>query len=136
MRGSIQSYRKVSLESQLADASPHKITQMLFNGALERIAQSKAAMEQHDIAQKGLLIGKAIGIIQGLKSSLVMDDGGDIAANLGQLYDFMLRRITEANINNDPQALDDVSAILREIKEAWDAIPADKHYITANKEPA
>ncbi|MFQ6370315.1 flagellar export chaperone FliS [Shewanella sp. YIC-542] len=134
MRGSIQSYRKVSLESQLADASPHKITQMLFNGALERIAQSKAAMEQRNYAQKGILIGKAIGIIQGLNNSLVMEEGGDIAANLRQLYDFMLRRITEANINNDVQALDDVSSLLREIKEAWDAIPAEQHYLTGNQE--
>ncbi|QSX32728.1 flagellar export chaperone FliS [Shewanella avicenniae] len=131
MRGSIQSYRKVSLESQIADASPHKITQMLFSGALDRIAQSKSAMEQRDIATKGLLIGKAIGIIQGLKGTLVMDAGGDIAANLANLYDFMVQRLTEANINNDPAALDDVSGLLREIKEAWDAIPPEMHNVTS-----
>ncbi|MCH1920589.1 flagellar export chaperone FliS [Shewanella sp. A3A] len=134
MRGSLQSYRKVSLDSQIADASPHKITQMLFSGALERIAQSKIAMERRDIAQKGLLIGKAIGIVQGLKSSLVMDAGGDIATNLANLYDYMVRRMTEANINNDPEALDDVATLLREIKEAWDAIPAEEHHLTSSKD--
>ena len=131
MRGSLQSYRKVSLESQIADASPHKITQMLFSGALERIAQAKMSMERKDIAQKGLLIGKAIGIIQGLKSTLVMEAGGDVAANLANLYDYMLRHLTEANINNDPQALEDVASLLREIKEAWDAIPVDQHHLTS-----
>lgn len=131
MRGSLQSYRKVSLESQIADASPHKITQMLFSGALERIAQAKMSMERNDIAQKGLLIGKAIGIIQGLKGTLVMDAGGDVAANLANLYDYMLRHLTEANINNDPQALEDVASLLREIKEAWDAIPVEQHNLTS-----
>ncbi|MCU7961533.1 flagellar export chaperone FliS [Shewanella sp. SW32] len=134
MRGSLQSYRKVSLESQIADASPHRITQMLFNGALERIAQSKIAMEQGDIANKGLLIGKAIGIILGLKNTLVMDAGGDIATNLANLYDFMVQRLTDANVQNDPVALDDVAGLLREIKEAWDAIPADKHNLSSHTE--
>lgn len=134
MRGSLQSYRKVSLESQIADASPHRITQMLFNGALERIAQSKIAMAQSDIANKGLLISKAIGIILGLKNTLVMDAGGDIATNLANLYDFMVQRLTYANVQNDPEALDDVAGLLREIKEAWDAIPADKHNISSHSE--
>ncbi|MDF0532970.1 flagellar export chaperone FliS [Shewanella sp. A32] len=136
MRGSLQSYRKVSLESEIAVASPHRVIQLMFNGALERLAQGRFAIEQNNLEAKGLYINKAIGIITGLKNSLNMDAGGDIAGNLDRLYDFSLRKISEANINNDPQALDDVSAILREIKEAWDAIPADKHYITANKEPA
>ncbi|QUN06850.1 flagellar export chaperone FliS [Shewanella yunxiaonensis] len=136
MRSSLQSYRKVSLESEIAVASPHRIIQLMFNGALERLAQCRYAIEQNNLEAKALYISKSVGIITGLKSSLNMEAGGDIAGNLDRLYDFSLRKITEANINNDPQALDDVSAILREIKEAWDAIPADKHYITANKEPA
>ncbi|MCL1073944.1 flagellar export chaperone FliS [Shewanella dokdonensis] len=136
MRGSLQSYRKVSLESEIAVASPHRIVQLMFNGALERLAQSRFAIEQHNLAAKGVYINKAIGIITGLKNSLNMEAGGEIAANLDRLYDFAIRRITEANVNNDPVALDDVTAIIREIKEAWDAIPADKHYLTANKEHA
>ncbi|BCV66046.1 flagellar protein FliS [Shewanella carassii] len=104
----------------------------MFNGALERIAQSRYAIEQGDQAAKGVYISKAVGIITGLSSSLNMDAGGEIAKNLNSLYDFMLRRISEANLNNDVQALDDVAVILRDIKEAWDAIPADKHHISAH----
>ncbi|MGI2853472.1 flagellar export chaperone FliS [Shewanella algae] len=132
MRGSLKSYRKVSLESEISVASPHRIIQLMFNGALERIAQSRYAIEQGDQAAKGVYISKAVGIITGLSSSLNMDDGGEIAKNLNSLYDFMLRRISEANLNNDVQALDDVAVILRDIKEAWDAIPADKHHISAH----
>ncbi|TVL51564.1 flagellar export chaperone FliS [Shewanella algae] len=134
MRGSLKSYRKVSLENEISVASPHRIVQLMFNGALERIAQSRYAIEQGDQSAKGIFINKAIGIITGLSNSLNMEDGGEIATNLSNLYDFMLRRITEANLNNDVQALDDVAAVLRDIKEAWDAIPADKHHLTAHEE--
>ncbi|MCK7630291.1 flagellar export chaperone FliS [Shewanella sp. JNE10-2] len=134
MRGSMQSYRKVSVESDLSVASPHRIIQMLFAGALERLAQAKCAIEQGDIAQRGLLMGKAIGIVSGLNGSLNMDAEGDVANNLTRLYDYMLRRMSEANINNDAQAIDEVVAILKTLKEGWDAIPADKHNMSSHSD--
>jgi flagellar secretion chaperone FliS len=134
MRGSLQSYRKISLESEIAVASPHRIIQMMFAGLLERLAQSRYAIEQNDFANKGLFIGKVLGIIAGLNSCLNMESEGNVAYNLSDLYDFMLRRISEANLNNDVQAIDDVSDIVRTLKESWDAIPADKHNISAHSE--
>lgn len=134
MRGSLQSYRKVSLESEISVASPHRIIQLMFAGALQRLAQARYAIEQNDLANKGIYIGKAIGIVTGLNNSLNMDEGGQIANNLSELYDFMLRKISEANINNDVKAIDDVCDILRTIKEGWDAIPSDKHNISAHTE--
>ncbi|QFU23495.1 flagellar export chaperone FliS [Shewanella eurypsychrophilus] len=134
MRKSLQSYRKVSLENEISVASPHRVIQMMFEGALQRIAQSRYAIENGDIGNKGIFIGKAIGLITGLNSSLNMDAGGEIAGNLSNLYDFMLRRISEANINNDIQALDDVSDILKIIKEGWDAIPEEDHHTVSHTE--
>ncbi|AQS38905.1 flagellar biosynthetic protein FliS [Shewanella psychrophila] len=134
MRRSLQSYRKVSLDNEIAVASPHRIIQMMFEGALQRIAQSRYAIGNNDLATKGLNIGKAIGIINGLNSSLNMDAGGEMIGNVSALYDFMLRRLSEANINNDIQALDDVSEILRTIKEGWDAIPVEQHHIVSHTE--
>lgn len=134
MRGSMQSYRKVSVESDLSVASPHRVIQMLFAGALERLAQAKCAIEQGDIAKRGLLMGKAIGIVSGLNGSLNMDAEGDVANNLTRLYDYMLRRMSEANINNDAQAIDEVVAILKTLKEGWDAIPADKHNMSSHSD--
>ncbi|NKF50215.1 flagellar export chaperone FliS [Shewanella sp. WXL01] len=131
MRGSLQSYRKVSLESEIAVASPHRIIQMMFSGALERLAQARFAIERNDIENKGIFIGKAIGLINGLNNSLNMDEGGDIPVNLSRLYDFMLIKLSEANINNDVKAIDDVSEILRTIKEGWDAIPNDEHHMSS-----
>ncbi|GGI67587.1 flagellar export chaperone FliS [Shewanella gelidii] len=131
MRGSLQSYRKVSLESEIAVASPHRLVQMMFEGALRRIAEAKYSIQQKDYAQKGEAIGKAIGIVAGLNGSLDMDAGAEISSNLNALYDFMLRRLSEANLNNDAEALDEVSGLLRTIKEGWDAIPAEHHQLTS-----
>ena len=134
MRGSLQSYRKVSLDSEITVASPHRIIQLMFAGALQRLAQARYAMEQNELVNKGVYIGKAVSIIIGLQNSLNMDAGGQIAKNLSDLYDFMLRKITEANLNNDVKAIDDVCEVLRTINEGWDAIPADKHNISAHSE--
>jgi flagellar protein FliS len=134
MRGSMQTYRKVSVDSNLAVASPHRIIQMLFAGALERLAQAKFAIVQGDIEKRGIFMSKAIGIVAGLNSSLNMDAEGDVAGNLNHLYDYMLRRMSEANINSDTVAIDEVATLLKTLKEAWDAIPQDKHHISANAE--
>ncbi|MGL6258080.1 flagellar export chaperone FliS [Vibrio sp. WXL103] len=131
MRGSLQAYKKVSVDSQLSAASPHKVVQMLMAGAIERLIQGKAAMMQGNIAMKGERLGKALDIVISLRSCLSMEDGGDIARNLDQLYEFMISQISSANIANDPQPLDDVVEILREIKSAWDQIPHQYHNLTA-----
>jgi len=131
MRGSLQAYKKVSVDSQLSAASPHKIIQMLMAGAIERLIQGKAAMQQGNIAVKGERLGKGLDIIISLRTCLSMDDGGDIAKNLDQLYEFMITQITIANQKNDPQPIDDVIEIIREIKSAWDQIPPEFHNLTA-----
>ena len=131
MRRSLQSYRKVSVESGIAVASPHRIIQMLFSGALERLAQARCAIAQGEQVKKGEAIGKAISIVAGLNSSLHMEAEGDVANNLNALYDFMLQQMSLANINNDIQAIDDVMDILRMIKEGWEGIPAEHHQLSS-----
>ena len=131
MRGSLQAYKKVSVDSQLSAASPHKIIQMLMAGAIERLIQGKAAMQQGNIATKGERLGKALDIVIALRSCLSMDDGGDIAKNLDQLYEFMITQITVANQSNEPKPIDDVVDVIREIKSAWDQIPAEFHNLTS-----
>ena len=133
MRGSLQAYKKVSIDSQLSAASPHKVIQMLMAGAIERLIQGKAAMQQGNTAVKGERLGKALDIVISLRTCLSMDDGGDIASNLDSLYDFMIRQISYANQNNESQPIDDVVEMLREIKSAWDQIPAEFHNLTADQ---
>ncbi|KEY91535.1 flagellar protein [Candidatus Photodesmus blepharus] len=130
MRGSLQVYKKVSIDSQLTLASPHKVVQMLMAGSIERLIQGKTAMQQGNISVKGECLGKALDIIISLRSCLSMDDGGDVAKNLDQLYEFMITQISTANNKNTPKPIDDVIEIIREIKSAWDQIPRKYHNLT------
>lgn len=120
----MQQYQAVNTQAQAAAADPHRLIQMLMEGGLTRLAQARGAMERGQTALKGELIGKAIGIIGGLRQGLDLEKGGDIALNLDSLYDYMTRRLMDANVKNDPAILEEVSGLLREVKEGWDAIAA------------
>jgi flagellar protein FliS len=95
---------------------------MLIDGAVERVTQARGALERGQTARKGERIGKAIGIVDSLRASLNQERGGQIAANLASLYDYMLRRLLQANLNDDDGALEEVQRLLREIKSGWDGI--------------
>jgi flagellar protein FliS len=95
---------------------------MLFEGALERLASAKGHLQRNEIASKGEQIGKAINIIGGLHDSLNLEAGGELARNLDVLYDYMQRRLLQANQKSDPAVLDEVAGLLRELKAGWDAI--------------
>lgn len=122
MHNQAQAYSSMQTETKVADASPHRLIQLLFEGALERIAQAKGAMRQKQWARKGELIGKAVAIVGGLQGSLVDAGDGDLTSNLDNLYDYMIRRLTQANLKNDESLLDEVASLIIEIKGAWDQI--------------
>ncbi|MEK1904960.1 MAG: flagellar export chaperone FliS [Pseudomonas sp.] len=118
----LRQYQTVNTQAQLADASPHRLIQMLMEGGLSRLAQAKGAMLHGQIGVKGELIGKAIAIIGGLREGLDQKQGGEIASNLDSLYEYMVSRLSEANMNNDAVLLDEVADLLRNVKSGWDAI--------------
>lgn len=118
----IQSYSNVKVQSSVDQASPYRLIQMLFEGALERIAQAKGAMQQNQIAKKGELIGKAVNIVGGLQGSLNDNEGGSLAANLDALYDYIIRRLVQANHENNVEYLDECAQLIGEVKSGWDAI--------------
>ncbi|MDG9924787.1 MULTISPECIES: flagellar export chaperone FliS [unclassified Pseudomonas] len=118
----LRQYQTVNTQAQVSDASPHRLIQMLMEGGLSRLAQAKGAMMHGQHAAKGELISKAIGIIGGLRESLDLKQGGEIAANLDRLYEYMVSRLVEANIGNDVAIIDEVAELLRNVKSGWDAI--------------
>ncbi|WP_296275806.1 flagellar export chaperone FliS [Pseudomonas sp. UBA7530] len=118
----LKQYQTVNNQAQAAEASPHRLIQMLMEGGLSRIAQARGAMEREQTALKGELIGKSIAIIAGLRESLDHRQGGELAGNLDSLYEYMIARLTEANVSNEPELLEEVSMLLRNIKQGWDAI--------------
>jgi flagellar secretion chaperone FliS len=130
VRNALDQYSRNAVQTGVEAASPHRLTQMLMEGALDKIAAAKGNMERGSIQAKGDQIGSAISILEGLRTSLDMEKGGEIAQNLDDLYTYMERRLFESHKNNDLAILDEVSDLLRQIKEAWDAIanhPAAKH---------
>jgi flagellar protein FliS len=118
----LKQYQTVNTQAQAMEASPHRLIQMLMEGGLTRLAQARGAMERDQTALKGELIGKAIGIIGGLREGLDLQQGGEVAANLDSLYEYMVARLLEANLKNEAAPLDEVVGLLRNVKSGWDAI--------------
>ncbi|NEX23512.1 flagellar export chaperone FliS [Thiorhodococcus mannitoliphagus] len=123
MRKEINQYRQAGHLAEAAVADPHRLIQMLYEGALERIAVARGAMVNGNPRIKGEQLGKAISIIEALADMLDQDKGGELASNLAALYEYMSRRLLQGSMRNDPEALTEVSRLLREIKSGWDAVP-------------
>lgn len=118
----LQQYQRVNTQTSITDADPHRLIQLLINGALERINMAKAQMQANNIEGKGRLITKTIDIVSGLQGYLDLEKGQELAARLDALYDYMIRTLVAANARNDVEKLDEVASLLRQIKEAWDGI--------------
>ena len=114
-------------ESALTDATPHKLIGMLFDGALENIAKATGAITSGDVAAKGEAIGKAMTIVDNLRAMLDSERGGEISANLEQIYVYICRRLLQATSEGDPALLKEVAGLLREVKSGWDSIPPELH---------
>jgi flagellar protein FliS len=124
-RSGVAQYGKVAAESEVAYASPHRLVQMLMEGALEKVATAKGCIERNDLAGKSQQITWAMSIINGLRASLDMESGGAIAVNLDDLYNYMTRRLIDASVQNDAAALAEVIDLMLEIKGAWDVMPEE-----------
>lgn len=118
----VKQYQQTNLHSGIMDASPHRLIQMLLEGALTRILTAKGFMKQANIAKKGEAISNAMSIVDGLRSSLDMEKGGEISSNLDALYEYINTVLLQANITNDINLLNEAGKLLSEIKIGWDGI--------------
>ncbi|MGV6852832.1 MAG: flagellar export chaperone FliS [bacterium] len=121
-RSALNEYNTVNLQGGIIDADPHRLIQMLYEGALTKLANAQAAMRTHKTADKGEAISSAILIIEGLNGLLDHDVGGDIATNLSALYGYMTRTLVDANVHDDMQKLEEVAGLIKEVKAGWDEI--------------
>jgi flagellar protein FliS len=124
-------YRSIRSHGLVADASPARLVQISFEGILSHLAIAQGCMRRikdnlplADVIAKGGAIGKAVRLIGHLNDSLDMERGGQIAANLRNLYLYMLERLTVANSTNNTQVVGEVADLLRKIKSSWDKIVA------------
>lgn len=130
----LQQYQRVNTQTSITDADPHRLIQLLINGALERINMAKAQMQANNIEAKGRLISKTIDIVSGLQGFLDLEKGQDLAAKLDALYDYMIRSLVAANVRNDVEKLEEVAGLLRQVKEAWDGIREESLEILSAKQ--
>jgi flagellar protein FliS len=123
----LAAYQSVSTHGGVADADPHRLVLMLLDGALERMAVARGCLGRNsgnDTARKAQLLHQCIGIITELRGSLNLTQGGPLAANLSDLYDYMMRQLLRANGDNAVamNCIQEVSGLLSEIRSAWVAI--------------
>ena len=118
----IGKYKKVDVQSAVLGASPHRLVELLFDGAIARLTEAKAHMERKDLAKKAQSVNSCLDIVNGLRGALNMEQGGEIAINLDLLYDYIARRLITANCNNDVEILKEVHALLTGLRSGWNSI--------------
>ncbi len=117
---SVRSYAEIGLETQILGASPERLISLLNMGARAAIGQARLHLQEGRITERGAAISKAIKIVdEGLKTGLNMEAGGEIAANLARLYDYIVRTLLMANLKADPEALETADRLLADLAEAW-----------------
>jgi len=121
----IKAYKSVGIKDDLAVADPHRVIQLLMQGALENMAKAKGAMDRKDFPEKSRTVSKAMSIISALQHTLDMDVGGEVSQNLWSLYDFMVNHLMQASRESNTVKIDDVIEIMIKIKSGWDAIPLE-----------
>ena len=116
-------YARVGMETGVSAADPHKLILMLYEGAILAVLNAISHLDRGDTAQKGASISHAISIIDsGLKASLDLNTGGEIASNLATLYEYMSNRLLLSNLKNEKEGMEEVKTLLIELKGAWEEI--------------
>ena len=125
-------YRAVRSHGLVADASPTRLVQIMFEHILTNLATAQGCLTRikdnmplDDVIAKCTAIGKAVRLVGHLNATLDMERGGQIAEQLRSLYEYILVRLTFANANNDPTILAEVTGLVRHIKTGWDGIVTD-----------
>ncbi|KAJ9432707.1 MULTISPECIES: flagellar export chaperone FliS [Enterobacterales] len=123
-----QAYAKIGVESSVMSANQQQLITLLFDGAISALVRARLFMQDNNIQGKGNSISKAINIIEGgLKQGLDEQSGDDLTDNLLGLYSYMVRRLVQANLRNDVEALEEVEGLLRNIADAWKEVVQPQH---------
>ncbi len=116
-------YRQVGVETSISGASPHQLVKLLLDGFFEALTDCRGAMHKGDFEAKSHAFSRALRIVdEGLKASLNLEAGGEIAQNLHGLYSYVCLRLTQANLRNDEAILDECHNLMQPIREAWQNI--------------
>lgn len=125
MNKATKMYESINLASEILDADPHRLVQLLMEGFIARVNAAKGFIERRNYTEKSVYINKSIDILNGLMMSLDSEKGGEIAEVLDELYRYMLNELVKANMMNDPIILEKIKNIMQNIKDGWDVIPQE-----------
>jgi flagellar secretion chaperone FliS len=113
-------YHRIGVETGTAAGSPHKLIQMLFDGFQDAVARARGALAARQVEVKGRAIGHASRILEeGLRAALDLRAGGNLAADLNELYVYVGTRLMHANLHNDDAALAESARLIETVRSAW-----------------
>lgn len=121
--GKLDAYKDVGVVGSVEDADPQKLILLMMDGALESMTRARGYLERGDIPAKAEALSKAVTLVDSLRAFLNHEQGGDLAASLEQLYDYLVRRLTAANAGNRAELIVESSELLRSIRDAWAQMP-------------
>ncbi|MEM6639230.1 MAG: flagellar export chaperone FliS [Pseudomonadota bacterium] len=121
-KSALASYKDHGASLVADTADPHTLIDMLLERAIARIAIARGLMQRGKAHEKGEHVSGVTAIITALQTFLDHERGGELASNLGNLYDYMLRRLIQANLRDDEAALEEVSSLLKEVRSGWQGI--------------
>lgn len=128
MQGALARAANVYQQTHIHSRSPLELVVMLYDGAIRFVGEAKAALERRDLTAKREAISRTLAIVSELQSTLNMQDGGEIASSLDNLYTYVTSRLLEANMQSDVTKLDEIAKLLGILRGAWADIasrPAD-----------
>lgn len=115
-------YRQTAVETRVHEADPHKLIELMLEGAISRLRTAEACIASGDVQRKAKAASEAGSIVDSLSGCLDFEQGGEIARRLEDLYDYASRRIVSANAGTDPQGFGEVAGLLDEVHAAWKQI--------------
>ena len=125
----LSQYGKIKDDTQTMYASPHQLMLMLFDGALEAMSLTIAAIQNKNFELRSKQNTRSITIINGMRECLDMDAGGELADNLYSLYEYMAQELFRASFKNDAETIRNIQTMLKDIRGSWEKIPIDMHYM-------
>lgn len=121
--GLANAYHEVGVVTGVTTASPHRLVAMLYDGLMTELTKAQGAIGKKDVEGKCTAISRAVRIVdEGLKSALDLQQGGQIAQDLNELYAYVSMRLTLANLRSSSEMIEECKGLIEPVREAWKAI--------------